>query len=309
MVLRYVCSLALEECCTIFLSNLSLVPIHQMFNLARDLKELKKESSNLRGGEKGEHSVQVIENVKNLMKSLSGGLQTIQHHYQEGRTDKAGAALKAIIGDSDTFVQVSKDMKQIEGLENKMLLEFDDTNGIDNIEDISDSMLGEQINTEIFDDIAKLSKEFSESLEDIDLSQYAEASSKKKTNIRPKSTYHQEKRQDAQFSFSSFTKMSTNSFDFSSDSGVKNGFITNPTTKSIHKQMHFQRKGISLPKISTFVSVRDHGKVMLKHQIRQQAMGICLPSCEVSNTEDSRACNCERLFGCVQKLDEYDMAV
>ena len=280
-----------------------------MLNLAQNLKELQKESSNLRGGEKGEHSVKVIEHIKNFMKSFSGNLQTIQHHLYEGNNDEAGAALKAIIGDSDSFVQLSKEMKQIEGFENKMFEESGDTSGIVNIKDISDSMLGEQIHPQIFDDIANLSKEFTESLEDIDLSQYTEASSKKKPNIRRKSTYHHERKPANKFDFSSFSETSTNSFDFNSDAGIYNGFITNPTTRSIHKQIHFQRKGISLPKISTFVSVRDHGKVMSKHKIRQQAMGTCLPNCEVSNAEDSRECNCQRLFDCVQKLDEYDMAV
>ena len=283
-----------------------------MFNLARDLKELQKESSNLRGGEKGERSVKVIDHVKDFVKSLSGNLQTIQNHYREGKSDEAGKALKAIIGDSDSFVQTTKEMKQIEGLENEMFVESGNSGEILNIEDISDSMLGEQIQPQIFDDIVKLSKEFTESLEDIDLSQYAQASSKKKPNIRPKSTYHHEKKpftneyfQDGQFDFSSFTKTSTNPSDFNSAAGVFNGFIANPTAKSIYKQVHFQGKGISLPKISTFVSVRDHGKVMSKHRIRQQAMDVCLPNCEVSDTE----CNCERLFDCAQKLDEYDMAV
>ena len=153
-----------------------------MFNLARDLKELQKESSNLRGGEKGEHSVKVIDHVTNFMKSFSSNLQIIQNHYQEGKNDEAGAALKAIIGDSDSFVQASKEMKQINGLENRVSVESGDISEIVNIEDISDSMFGEQIQPQIFDDVVKLSKEFTESLEDIDLSQYAEASSMKKPN-------------------------------------------------------------------------------------------------------------------------------
>ena len=103
----------------------------------------------------------------------------------------------------------------------------------------------------------------------------------------------------------SFTKTSANSFDFNAAAGVYDGFTTNPTAKRIHKQAHLQRKGISLPKLSTFVSVRDYPKVISKHRTRQEAMEVCKPNCEVSNKE----CNCERLFECVKQLDEYDMAV
>eukprot|EP00956_Cyclotella_meneghiniana_P041794 scaffold240115_cov36-Cyclotella_meneghiniana.AAC.1 len=75
--------------------------------------------------------------------------------------------------------------------------------------------------------------------------------------------------------------------------------------KSIQKQMKVQRRGISLPKISTLVSVRDYETIMSKHRTRQEAMGaVCLPECDVSNA----ACNCRKLFECVKKLDAYDMA-
>jgi hypothetical protein len=45
---------------------------------------------------------------------------------------------------------------------------------------------------------------------------------------------------------------------------------------------------------------------MLKHQLRQEAIGeICLPHCDANDM----ACNCELLFNCVKKIDEYDLAV
>ena len=150
--------------------------------LRETLRNCKRSQAISGGGEKGQHSVKVIDHVKKIMKSVSGNLQNTQNHYQDGKSDEAGKALKAIIGDSDSFVQASKEMKQINGLENRVSVESGDISEIVNIEDISDSMFGEQIQPQIFDDVVKLSKEFTESLEDIDLSQYAEASSMKKPN-------------------------------------------------------------------------------------------------------------------------------
>eukprot|EP00956_Cyclotella_meneghiniana_P033427 scaffold96130_cov19-Cyclotella_meneghiniana.AAC.1 len=87
----------------LLLSMFSLVSADQpqMFNLAKNLKELQKESSNLRGGEKGEHSV------------------------KDGETEEAGKALKALTRDSGSFVQKSEEMKLTKGLDNKMLMDFD----------------------------------------------------------------------------------------------------------------------------------------------------------------------------------------
>eukprot|EP00956_Cyclotella_meneghiniana_P004505 scaffold5550_cov82-Cyclotella_meneghiniana.AAC.8 len=276
----------------LLLSMFSLVSADQpqMFNLAKNLKELQKESSNLRN------------------------LETIQHHYQNGESEQAGKALKALTRDSGSFVQKSEEMKLTKGLDNKMLMDVDQKGGAVNIEDYSDSMVGDQIQPQIFDEVVNFSKEFAESLEDVDLSQYAEAYSKQKPNIPYKKTYRHERKpssrnefyQDARFDFTSFIKTSANSFDFNAAAGVYDGFTTNPTAKRIHKQTHLQRKGISLPKLSTFVSVRDYEKVIEKHRTRQEAMGTtCQANCDVSDRE----CNCKRLFECVKQLDEYDLAV
>eukprot|EP00956_Cyclotella_meneghiniana_P013064 scaffold18706_cov41-Cyclotella_meneghiniana.AAC.1 len=91
----------------------------------------------------------------------------------------------------------------------------------------------------------------------------------------------------------------------SGNAGGFSNFMKTPSLKSIQKQMKVQRKGISLPKLSTLVSVRDHETIMSKHRLRQEAMEVCLPECAVSD----KPCNCRKLFDCVTKLDEYDMAV
>jgi hypothetical protein len=66
------------------------------------------------------------------------------------------------------------------------------------------------------------------------------------------------------------------------------------------------RKGFNMPKVTTIVSAKDFETVMLKHQLRQEAIGeVCLPHCDVNDM----ACNCEVLFDCVRKIDEYDLAV
>ena len=76
--------------------------------------------------------------------------------------------------------------------------------------------------------------------------------------------------------------------------------------KSIQKQIKVQRKGFKLPKLSAFVSLHDHEAVMIKHQVRQEAIGdVCLPECDVSDAE----CNCNKLFTCAEAMDEYDLAV
>ena len=76
--------------------------------------------------------------------------------------------------------------------------------------------------------------------------------------------------------------------------------------QSIKKHTQAHRKGLSMPKISSLLSVHDRETVMSKHRLRQEAMGeVCLPQCNMTDV----TCNCEQLFGCVKKMDEYDLAV
>ena len=274
------------------------------------------ELKGLRGSKNSENSgVAVIENVKKFMLSLSNGMGTIQNHYNEGNMEEAGKALKAVIGDSDKVAESVKEIELLQGVE-KDLPEFLANNdersgnhGIISLKDIPNSMLGEQIHKDLFDKIIDYTKEFTKTLEEVDLSLFKGASAKKKSthlSSRSKSKpppkndkQHEFNMKNAHFDSKTFFQMNT---EFTSSKS--RGFMKSSTVQSIHRQMKVQRKGISLPKLSTLVSIRDYETVMSKHKLRQEAMEVCLPECDISDT----ACNCHRLFDCVNKLDEYDMA-
>ena len=98
---------------------------------------------------------------------------------------------------------------------------------------------------------------------------------------------------------------------------TSNDPMTNPSFKidpsqmgldfqGIKKHAQSHRKTLSMPKISALLSVNDREAIMLKHRIRQEAMGeVCLPQCNMTDV----TCNCKKLFDCVNKIDEYDLAV
>ena len=126
--------------------------------LGSDFKKL----IGLRGNKNSENSVSVIENVKKFMMSLSNGVGTIQQHYEEGDTEEAGKALKAAVGDMDAISKSIKDMKAIQDKKEiiGVLTEGDEimgNHGITSIEDIPDSMLGDQINPEVLNKIFEFS--------------------------------------------------------------------------------------------------------------------------------------------------------
>eukprot|EP00956_Cyclotella_meneghiniana_P000924 scaffold1095_cov36-Cyclotella_meneghiniana.AAC.2 len=242
------------------------------------------ELKGLRGSKNSENSgVAVIENVKKFMLSLSNGMGTIQNHYNEGNMEEAGKALKAVIGDSDKVAESIKEVKRLQGFE-KDLPEFLANNdersgnhGIISLKDIPNSMLGEQIHKDLFDKIIDYTKEFTKTLEDVDLSLFEDASAKKKSthlSSRSKSKpppkndkQHEFNMKNAHFDSKTFFQMNT---EFTSSEA--RGFMKSSSVQSIHRQMKVQRKGISLPKLSSFVSVRDYETVMSKHKLRQEAM-------------------------------------
>jgi hypothetical protein len=152
-----------------------------------------------------------------------------------------------------------------------------------------------EANSQFYQDLEKARKE-----EDIKwLKKHTVFNEKKfkKDNERAISVF-----EDPSFDAASFFQMNSE-FNSGNVGGIKN-FMKTSSLKSIQKQMKVQRRGISLPKLSTLVSVRDHETIMSKHRLRQEAMGaVCLPECDISNA----ACNCRKLFECVKKLDAYDM--
>ena len=280
---------------------------HTSGSIALDnpIKGLQALSHRLRGGNsKIEDPVGVMEKLKDFMQSLSTSLGEIQSGYNNGDTDESGKALKILVGDDvEPIIKTTEDVKFPQG----ELFNSDHSIGdITSLKDIPNSNIGEHIQPQIFDELASFSNDFTQTLEGLDMSIFAESSSKKKRgnlhsgySDRRETKPASKKKAQPQFNFG-------NDFSFLNDAGAFGNFMKNPTVRNIHKQMNGQRKGIAaLPKISTFVSVRDHETVMSKHQLRQEALGGCLPQCSVSDDE----CNCRKLFDCVKKLDEYDLAV
>ena len=258
--------------------------------------------------------VGVITQLKSFMRSFSTGLGAIQGSYNNGDFEGAGKSLRDVVGDADSFVKTANDLKQLENIEGLPEAPFDNlaqSDGIQTLipEDISNSMLGNHMHPEIIEKLAEFSIELTNNLEDIDLSLLAKAaaSSKKKSNIKGSKLSRNKSKPGLKKDFKPphVFKADSNQFSSSNVDEMYANFMKNPNMQSINKQTRFQRKGVSLPKISTFVSVRDQASVMLKHQLRQEAMDVCLPEC----SESDMACNCAKLFGCVQQLNEYDLAV
>lgn len=71
-----------------------------------------------------------------------------------------------------------------------------------------------------------------------------------------------------------------------------------------HHKKKFNRHGITLPKISSLVSIRDQVTVMTKHQLRKDAI-TCTEKCGLNDFE----CKCSKLIECVKRMDAYDFAV
>ena len=158
---------------------------------------------------------------------------------------------------------------------------------------------------------------FLSSLEEIDASTFEAAFTKKKnylnSNHKGGNDNSPETEEHSNFKFGNSashfdpSSLFTNSdqFDYG-NAGIFSNFVKQSNSQSINKQNWIHRKGYSLPKISSFVSLRDHNIVMSKHQLRQKAIGdVCLPECGVSDV----TCNCGKLFTCVKQMDEYDLAV
>eukprot|EP00956_Cyclotella_meneghiniana_P037741 scaffold143621_cov36-Cyclotella_meneghiniana.AAC.2 len=261
---------------------------------------LDKDIRKLRGIDNSENTVGVIESVKKFILSLSNGLEPIQHHYKEGEFEEAGKSLKAIVGNMDSVARSLKDTKHVQFKEKYLPElftkenEFSSDNGIISLKDIPNSMLGEQIHSEVFNQIVDFSKKLFNTLEDIDLPLLDDVSSKKKTShVNSNFRHHKSKPNTKNKQQSAFDEFNSGNF------------MKIPTAQSIRKQVKVKGRGISLPKISTFVSVRDYNTVMSKHQLREEKMDVCSSECEVSNI----TCGCSKLFDCVQKLNEYDLAV
>lgn len=263
-----------------------------------------------------ENPVSIIEQMKGFMQSLSSRLDAIQNKQSIGDIDGSGKAFKDLVGDDiDSILKTSKDLKKPESLDvplEEVNIDKElSSNEIISLKDVPNSLIGEQIQPEIIDQLASLSSDFAHTLDDLDMTTLlTKLSSKKRTG------FHQSRSSgtsDTHGKKPKPKKKPQHQFDFGKDSsffqtgGVfgENFMEDHPTVQSIHKQVKMHRKGISLPSINSFVSVRDHETVMSKHQQRKEEMGVCEPECSVSD----KTCNCGKLFSCIKKMDDYDMAV
>jgi hypothetical protein len=112
-------------------------------------------------------------NVKDIAKSISNNLQSVQKHYQSD--DKAGAAveLKAIVGGTNSLVQTSNAIKHINppGLPGSFSVTLNDES-LTSLETIADATLGEFIEPKVYDELIDVSGYLVESLKDIEQSSF-----------------------------------------------------------------------------------------------------------------------------------------
>jgi hypothetical protein len=131
------------------------------FSFDNNMKKLKDISSSLRGPNKNPTSI--IMQLKSMAASFSATLGSIQDQYLSGEKEKAGATLKAAVGDIKSLVDTSKETKQIiSGVDNlpqalkndNALNEFDS----DSLQDMPDSAFEDLIESQAFNDLTDLSR-------------------------------------------------------------------------------------------------------------------------------------------------------
>lgn len=238
------------------------------------------------------------------MQSLSTSLQSIQSLHRAGNSEAAGAHLKQLTGNVDSLVKAGKEANAIKGVD-KIPKVFEDTldeSSLVGMHEFSDLQIGNSIHAEVFDRLTDFSKDITQSLEAIDLSAFSKSSSKKEPNSSPQQVKPMPK--DDKFN---------SNFDGNRDNFDQNFFYTGQFNNARHALKHIQkhtksmRNGFSFPKLSTIIiDQQQHDIVMAKHLLRQNAIGdVCLPQCNVTDVE----CNCRKLFSCVKRMDEYDLAV
>lgn len=153
-----------------------------------------------------------------------------------------------------------------------------------------------------------LFRSFTQTLDGIDPSTFSKVpTKKKKKNVHhQKQASNQHKILNSNHDKSSIrTQPSMSDFGFGTTGRFNFKKHFSKTKHQMH-QANFRRTGFSMPKISSFVAIRNHEIVMVKHKLKQDAIGdVCLPQCDVADV----SCNCAKLFECVKSMDEYDLAV
>ena len=292
----------------------------QPFVFQEGMKQLKNIRHSLRGHDSEDRdSASAVAILKNMIGLFSNSFESLQKHIANGDKEKAAAELKLMVGeDVDSLMQETKELKELSketkglsgiGTVSKAFNDRTSFSGLSSIRDIPDSQLGDFLlaQPEVFHEMAEITSDFSSTLSEIDLSTLSKLSAKKDTEL--KATSHPKARGSQPFKKESATAF--NKFGhFAKFSQDPSSFATKASASTVpdfQKQFKLSaRSGISLPSLNVFLDPEQHEIVMVKHQQRQQDVGEqCFPNCQPNDI----TCNCDRLFQCVLKLDEYDLAV
>jgi hypothetical protein len=133
------------------------------FSFDNNMKKLKAISSSLRGPNKNPNPTSIIMQLKSMAASFSATLVSIQDQHLSGEKEKAGATLKAAVGDIKSLVDTSKETKQVisgvdnlpQALKNDIALNEID---LDSHQDMPDSMFEDLVESQAFNDLADLSR-------------------------------------------------------------------------------------------------------------------------------------------------------
>ena len=114
---------------------------------------------------KGANFIGAIQQVKNFMRSLSSGLTSIQEHIVGENAEEGAKILKTIVGDINSVVEISHELKHIKGMDelHKAFPSDEDisnSNQMINLKDIPNSILVEHMDPGTIDRLAKFSNEF-----------------------------------------------------------------------------------------------------------------------------------------------------
>ena len=90
----------------------TLNAIPKPFTLDGSMKELNEISRGIRGSDSNHvDSAGILFKVKNIAMSALESMELIQGHFRESNNAEAGAALKALVGDSNGLIEASNDSK------------------------------------------------------------------------------------------------------------------------------------------------------------------------------------------------------
>ena len=241
---------------------------------------LPKEISQV--GAKGkdvDDSAGIVATVKEFALGNYQGLRSVQDLYRSGDTETAGAKLKSLVGHVNTLIETSEEMTQSTGLDDFHESYDAISTGSFDFEDIPNTLLGDSIQPEVLNRLVEFSGNFVESFENLDQSNLSG---------KPQSQGSTERHHHSQ----------------ASNGGTSGHTVFNEHT-NFNQFFPNLVKGFSLPKVSEFFPAHVHEVVMVKHQLRQDALGndVCAPACNVDDWE----CNCDKLFDCVRNITAYDM--